>query len=74
MFNDTTGGFINGTPITLRDLDEQNPGEPSGPNSGVFEMSFMLGWNQRDGGSGIVITHDDPFDIKLIGIFYKIES
>lgn len=72
-FVDTEGGFINGTPIAMLPLNEVVPGVPSGPVDGSFEMSFMLGWNevQKD---GIIITHDDPFDIKLTGIFYKIES
>lgn len=74
MFNDTEGGLINGQPIQLRNLLEQQPGYPSGPNSGVFEISLMKGWQYQNSSSGILITHDDPFDIRLIGIFYKIES
>lgn len=73
LFNDTVGGTINGTPIQLQTLEEINPGEPPIPQTGVFEMSFMEGWNLEET-NGITITHSEPFDIKLIGIFYKIES
>lgn len=73
MFTDTIGGEINGTPIQLQSLEEIIPGDPPPPLSGVFEMGFMLGWNEVNT-NGIVITHSEPFDIKLIGIFYKIES
>lgn len=73
MFVDTKGGFINETPIQLRTLSEIKPGVVIPPETGVFEMSFMLGWNLENT-SGITITHDDPFDIKLTGIFYRIES
>lgn len=74
MFNSTTGGFINDTPIQLNLLEQTYPGVPSGPQSGLFEMSFMQGWEPQYGTSGITITHDEPFDIQLIGIFYQIES
>ena len=73
MFNDTIGGEINGTPIQLETLEETVPGDPPAYQSGVFEMSFMQGWNQINRDS-ITIVHDEPFDIKLIGIFYRIES
>ena len=72
MFNDTIGGEINGTPIQLNTMAETIPGIPPVKTSGVMEMTPMLGWD--DGNSAIVITHDDPFDIKLIGIFYRIET
>jgi hypothetical protein len=72
MFNDTIGGEVNGTPIQLNTLVETIPGVPPVKTSGVMEMTPMLGWD--DGNSAIVITHDDPFDIKLIGIFYRIET
>ncbi len=73
MFNDTIGGFINGTPIQLQSLDEIIPGAPPEPLSGVYEQSFMMGWNDVNK-YPITITHSEPFDIKLIGIFYKIEN
>ncbi len=73
FFVDTIGGDINGTPINLKSLEETDPGIPPEPQTGFFQMSFMLGWNQ-DSDDEIIITHDDPFDIKLTGIFYRIEQ
>lgn len=73
MFNDTIGGFINDEPIQLNTFSQTTPGIPPEPSSGVMEVGFMEGWNLEET-NGITITHDDPFDIKLIGIFYKIES
>jgi len=72
MFNDTIGGEVNGTPIQLDTFLETIPGVPPVKRSGIMEMTPMLGWNE--GNTEIVITHDDPFDIKLIGIFYRIET
>jgi len=72
MFNDTVGGFVNGEPIQLQTLATTIPGDPPPPASGVMEISPMLGWN--DDAGGIVITHDEPFDIRLLGIFYRLES
>lgn len=73
MFTDTIGGYINGTPIQLQSLEQIVPGEPPLPLSGVYEQGFMLGWNDVNK-YPITITHSEPFDIKLIGIFYQIES
>ena len=72
MFNETIGGFVNDTPIQIDTLLETIPGDPPNPMSGVMEITPMLGWN-HDAGT-INITHDEPFDIKLIGIFYRIET
>ena len=35
-------------------------------------MSPMKGWDMFNV-DAITITHSDPFDIKLIGIFYRVE-
>jgi hypothetical protein len=72
MFNETIGGFVNDTPIQIETLEETVPGEPPTAMSGVMEITPMLGWDNHSG--QISITHDDPFDIKLIGIFYRIET
>jgi len=72
MFNDTIGGFVNDTPIQIDTLEETVPGLPPSPMSGVMQITPMLGWNDDVG--SISITHDAPFDIKLIGIFYRIET
>jgi hypothetical protein len=73
MFNDTVGGYIEDTPIQLQTLSEIIPGLPPEPLSGTMEMSFMKGWNEVNK-NPITITHSDPFDIKLIGIFYTVET
>ena len=72
MFNETIGGFVNNAPIQIETLEETIPGEPPTAASGVMEITPMLGWDNESG--SISITHDDPFDIKLIGIFYRIET
>ncbi len=73
MFVDTIGGHINDTPIQLSTVDDVNVGVPPSPRNGTFEMSFLLGWDTVDR-DAITITQDDPFDIKLTGIFYRIEQ
>lgn len=73
MFNNTIGGFIDGQPITMQTLGQQNPITPPVPLTGVFKKTFMKAWNEylRD---PITITHSEPFDIRLMGVFYKIEE
>jgi hypothetical protein len=73
MFVDTIGGFINGTPIQLETTEQIIPGNPPEPRTGIFKQSFMNGW-ENFGSDTITITHDDPYQIKLIGIFYRIEG
>lgn len=72
MFADTIGGYIDGYPIALQYMSEYNPLGPPVPTTSYHKMSFMKGWNEflRD---PITITHSEPFDIKLIGIYYKLE-
>lgn len=80
LFNNTIGGFVDGQPITLLTLDQYNPvggplslvGPPV-PATGLFKKSLMKGWNEflRD---PITVTSSDPFDIRLIGVYYKIEE
>jgi hypothetical protein len=71
MFNETIGGTVNDQPIQFTSLIDVAPGSPPAYASGTMETTPMLGWN-NDAGS-INITHDDPFDIRLIGLFYRIE-
>jgi hypothetical protein len=80
MFNNTIGGEIDGQPITLLTLSQYNPLSgplsivgPPVPQTGIFSKSLMKGWNEflRD---PITITHSDPFDIRLIGVYYRIEE
>lgn len=73
MFNNTIGGEINGVPIALKPFSEVEIGEPPLPARGVFEMSIMKGWDDFNNPS-FTITHSDPFNIELIGIFYSLEN
>lgn len=72
MFNNTIGGTINGIPIALKPFDEVDIGEPPTPARGLFEMAIMKGWDDFNNPS-FTIEHDEPFDIQLLGTFYKVE-
>jgi len=72
MFADTIGGYVNGVPIQLNKFNQTVPNSPPEPRTGLFKMSPMKGWDAFNVDT-LTITHSDPFDIKLIGIFYKIE-
>lgn len=76
MFTNTVGGFIDGQPIALKTFLESTPLNPLGPptpQTGIFKKSLMKGWFEypRD---PITITHSDPYDIRLIGVYYKVEE
>ncbi len=72
MFADTIGGEVNGIPITMQKFDEVQIGVPPAPVNGIFDFPLMHGWDDfKD--IGIHITHNEPFDFKLIGIFYKVD-
>ncbi len=71
-FADTVGGYANGTPIAMQSLTENIPGDPPVPQDGKFEMSIMKGWDEFLY-PALTITHSEAFDIKLTGVFYKIE-
>lgn len=73
MFNDTIGGTINGVPIALDKFNQADIGQPPTPSRGVFEMMIMKGWDDFNQPS-FTITHDDPFNIELIGIFYSVDT
>jgi hypothetical protein len=73
MFNNTVGGFIDGQPITLKTLGQYNPLTPPVPQTGIFKKTMMKGW-ANFGAPPITITHSEPFDIRLIGVYYKIEE
>lgn len=72
MFNNTIGGFINGVPIALSAFDMANIGEPPFPARGVFEMSIFKAWDDFNNPT-YTITHDEPFNIELLGVFYSVE-
>lgn len=73
MMSDTIGGLVNGVPIALNNFDEVPIGSPPVPTNGIFEYGIMAGWDDYKN-IGLVITHSEPFDIKLIGLFYKVEA
>lgn len=72
-FVDTIGGTVNGTPIQIKTLVENAPGNPPQPQSGSFKLSIMGGWDEFKG-SSIRFEHDSPYDFKLTGIFYQVEN
>ena len=72
VFNNTIGGKVNNKPIALKTFGNTDLGSAPEPQSGVFEYGLMKGWNDYKYTS-IEITHEQPFDIRLIGIFYKVE-
>lgn len=72
MFNNTIGGDINGVPIALEPFDMAHIGEPPFPARGIFEMSVMKGWDDFNTPT-YTITHNEPFDIQLLGVFYSVE-
>lgn len=79
MFIDTIGGYIETDadqdrlqPVNVTPLPEWIPGDPPLPNNGVMQFGLMRGWNQTFE-PPFTIVHDEPFDIKLIGIYYKLE-
>lgn len=72
MFADTIGAQVNGIPVAMDTFNEFLIDAPPVPTNGIFELSIMQGWDDfKD--LGIVVTHNEPFDIKLIGIFYKVD-
>lgn len=77
LFVDTIGGTItqdgNVVPIAMTTLEETIPGEPPAPTTGSFEMSILGGWNDFTYNS-FTINHREPFDMKLTGIFYKVDA
>lgn len=76
IFADTIGGTItqNGTviPIAMKNLIANPPGMPPVPTTGSFEISVFGGWNDFTYPS-FTINHAEPFDIKLTGLFYKVD-
>lgn len=71
-FADTVGGYVNGQPITMNIMSQTLPGDPPAPTTGSMQISIMKGWSDYLT-PAINITHSEPFDIKLTGLFYKIE-
>lgn len=77
IFADTIGGTVQGSknavPISLKTFGEVSIGAPPSQGSGVFEIGLTQGWNDFRYDS-FTISHYEPFDIKLLGIFYKVDA
>ncbi len=71
LFNDTVGGRVNNQNIVLNEAYAANFEAPTG-RLGMMRVSVLAGWN-RFTQPAFVITHDDPYDFNLLGIFYNIE-
>lgn len=72
MLKDTIGGMIDNVPIALTTFNQVIPGDPPEPRSGVFEVSLMKGWDDFTNPS-FTITHNEPFNFELLGIFYNVD-
>lgn len=72
MFNNTIGGYINGVPIALNRFNMANIGQPPLPSKGIFEMGNFDAWDDFND-PVFSLTHDDPFDIQLLGVFYGVD-
>jgi hypothetical protein len=72
MLADTIGGLVNGIPIALQNFADVPIGSPPVPVNGEFEYGIMAGWDDYKK-IGLTITHNEPFDFKLIGLFYKVD-
>jgi len=73
MFSQTIGGQINGVPIALAPFDMAHIGEPPQPASGIFEISTYSAWDDFNN-PVFTLTHNDPFNIILLGVFYAVET
>lgn len=72
MFNDTIGGEINGVPIALNTFNQTNIGDPPFPMRGFVELFIGKGWDDFNNPT-YTITHSDPFNIELLGVFYSVD-
>lgn len=72
MFKDTIGGYIDDVPIALSTFSQIVPDVAPEPMSGVFEFSIMKGWDDFNNPS-FTLTHDEPFNFELLGIFYNVD-
>jgi len=73
MFNNTVGGTINGIPIAIKRFNEVDFGSAPAPAQGIFKMNIMKGWDDFNNPT-FTINHSEPFDIKLLGVFYALDA
>ena len=71
MFTNTVGGKVNKQNIVLKKLRTTSFAPPEGL-TGMFEVSIMAGWDDFNK-APFSITHDEPYDFNLLGLFYKLE-
>lgn len=71
-FNNTIGGEINGVPIAINRFNETDIGEPPIPANGFVEQMVMKGWDDVSNPT-FTITHSEPFNIQLLGVFYSVD-
>ncbi len=71
-FNDTIGGEINGIPIAIKPFSQVGIGEPPIPANGIVEQMVMKAWDDVNNPT-FTITHSDPFNIELLGVFYSVD-
>ena len=71
-FNQTIGGEINGVPIAIKTFNQTNIGEPPTPANGIVEQMIMKAWDDVNNPT-FTITHSDPFNIELLGVFYSVD-
>lgn len=67
----TVGGKINKQNIVLNKLRQTSFVAPVG-QTGKMEVSIMSGWDDFNT-IPFTITHDEPYDFNLLGLFYKLE-
>ena len=72
MFDDVVGGTVNDNPISIGKFSEVAFGSPPIPMNGLFELSIMKGWDDFNNPS-FTIEHNEPFNIRLLGLSYKVE-
>ena len=71
-FNNTIGGEINGVPIAINRFNQADIGEAPVPANGFVEQMVMKGWDDVANPT-YTITHSDPFNIQLLGVFYSLD-
>lgn len=71
-FNNTIGGEINGVPIAITRFDQTQIGEAPVPQNGFIEQMILKGWDDLSNPT-YTITHSDPFNIQLLGVFYSVD-
>lgn len=76
MVSDTIGGTIsqgNSTfPLALTTLNKTIPGNPPQPMTGYMKLASFGAWDDFNIPL-LTINHSDPFDFKLIGLFYMVD-